>query len=85
MKVYAIPYVEVKRLVESWELIAKFDGLEECKRIVSDAPAGAIGYHTMYEGYFGEKSKHYYEGLNHCLIVDLEQAIRDVESVGGGV
>ena len=77
--------VELKRLVERWELIAKFDGLEECKRIVSSAPSGAIGYHTMYEGYFDEKSKLYYEGLNQCLIVDLEQAIADVESVGGGV
>lgn len=76
---------DLERLVKSWELIAKFDGLEECKRIVSSAPSGAIGYHTMYEGYFDEKSKLYYEGLNQCLIVDLEQAIRDVESVGGGV
>ncbi|WP_335987090.1 hypothetical protein [Acinetobacter bereziniae] len=31
VKVYAIPYVEVKSLVESWEFIDKHGGLERCK------------------------------------------------------
>lgn len=61
VKVYAIPYLEIKSLVESWELIQSKGGLENAKE--DELWANELG--------FGFKG--------------LAQAIRDVESVGGGV
>ncbi|MBJ8450305.1 hypothetical protein I6M90_01050 [Acinetobacter bereziniae] len=60
VKVYAIPYVEVKSLVESWELVGSYGSIKQAKKAIID-------------------------GNNHCMFIDLEQAIADVESVGGGV
>lgn len=54
--------VELKRLVESWELISKqYDGLENAKELLRISPK------------LTEEIRF------------LDQAIRDVESVGGGV
>jgi|GEM_PF-5271782 len=52
VKVHAIPYLEVKSLVDSWELVNKHGGIDHAKTY-------------------------------SCRV--LEQALADVESVGGGV
>lgn len=51
---------ELKRLVESWELVESYGSINQAKQAIID-------------------------GNNHCMFIDLEQAIADVESVGGGV
>lgn len=59
VKVYAIPFLEVKSLVDSWELVEKHGGIN-----------GAI-----------EATGSYY--IKPSDWEELNQAIRDVESVGG--
>jgi hypothetical protein len=63
VKVYAIPYVDVKSLVESWELVESYGGVGNAK-----VELLKIKRHPMRGDY-----------------VMVSKAIRDVESVGGGV
>lgn len=60
---------ELKQLVDSWKLVDELGGLKKC-----------IEDHSKYK--FDEQTHKYYL---ECSIDRLKQAIRDVESIGGGV
>lgn len=70
VKVYAIPYVDVKSLVESFETIGMWGGLPAAKaHLESLADRCANGGLESVRGQY----------------MTLKKAIADVESVGGGV
>lgn len=75
VKVHAIPYLEVKSLVESWELVEKHGGLISSKKFLKFLQSSVdMGlYHGL-------------DDIDYTVVIPkMEKAIRDVESVGGGV
>ncbi|MRT37117.1 hypothetical protein GJV03_08085 [Acinetobacter sp. RIT698] len=105
VKVYAIPYVEVKSLVESYEIVSKFESIADAKEAINNAPEAANEFRKLSCGTryikVGPRFFEYWDGSkwcrptvpfteeNHILrftpLARLDQAIADVESVGGGV
>ena len=98
-------YGELKRLVESHEILRKFESISDAKEAINNAPDGAnefrkLSCSTRYIK-IGPRFFEYWDGSkwcrpttpftedNHILrftpLARLEQAIIDVESVGGGV
>lgn len=70
VKIYVIPYIEVKNLVESFETVGMWGGLPAAKaHLESLADRCANGSLDSVRGQYK----------------NLKQAIADVESVGGGV
>ncbi|MFW2105576.1 hypothetical protein [Acinetobacter guillouiae] len=97
--------VELKRLVESYEIVSKFESIADAKEAINNAPEAANEFRKLSCGTryikVGPRFFEYWDGSkwcrptvpfteeNHILrftpLVRLDQAIRDVESVGGGV
>ena len=77
-------YPELKRLVESLDIVRVIGPIEYTRSVVTNAPVNAIGYDTMYEGYFGEETKHYYENLRTFTIDQIKDAVAVHESIYGG-
>ncbi|QJF31696.1 hypothetical protein HIN86_15515 [Acinetobacter baumannii] len=75
---------DLKRLVESLNIIRVIGPIEYTRSVVTNAPVNAIGYDTMYEGYFGEETKHYYENLRTFTIDQIKDAVAAHESIYGG-
>lgn len=94
---FALNLDELKRLIESHELVEKMGRLEKSKAILNRSPSNAESYQDGY--YFRTKPEflfhngfHHWNmttnngqwfkdlGFNPVLIVDLKQAIADVES-----
>ncbi|MDK2105133.1 hypothetical protein OW684_01730 [Acinetobacter baumannii] len=74
----------LKRLVESLDIVMAIGPIEYTRSVVTNAPADAIGYDTMHEGYFYENNKHYYENLRTFTIDQIKEAIAVHESIYGG-
>ncbi|MDO7457040.1 hypothetical protein Q5X71_03205 [Acinetobacter baumannii] len=75
---------DLKRLVESLDIVRVIGPIEYTRSVVTNAPVNAIGYDTMYEGYFGEETKHYYENLRTFTIDQIKEAVAVHESIYGG-
>jgi len=75
---------DLKRLVESLGIVMAIGPVEYTRSVVTNAPADAIGYDTMHEGYFYENNKHYYENLRTFTIDQIKEAIAVHESIYGG-
>ncbi len=75
---------DLKRLVESLNIVRVIGPIEYTRSVVTNAPVNAIGYDTMYEGYFGEETKHYYENLRTFTIDQIKDAVAAHESIYGG-
>lgn len=74
----------LSHLVGSMDIVRVIGGIEYARSVVANAPAEAIGYDTMYEGYFGEKTKHYYKNLRTFTIDQIKEAVAIHESIYGG-
>lgn len=71
-----LDYNELKSLVESWELVNLFHDLKTARRILNiQYKAGNKKFKLTQKGHIKKE----------ILCEKLEQAIADVESVGGGV
>ncbi|MDC4679324.1 hypothetical protein NQ804_04330 [Acinetobacter baumannii] len=75
---------DLKRLVELLDIVRVIGPIEYTRSVVTNAPVNAIGYDTMYEGYFGEETKHYYENLRTFTIDQIKDAVAVHESIYGG-
>ncbi|HBM1757716.1 TPA: hypothetical protein LUJ82_000514 [Acinetobacter baumannii] len=80
----AVSITDLKRLMESLDIVRVIGGIEYTRSVLANAPTDAIGYDTMYEGYFGEKTKHYYEDLRTFSIEQIKGAVAVHESIYGG-
>ncbi len=79
-----LPIEDLKRLVELLDIVRVIGPIEYTRSVVTNAPVNAIGYDTMYEGYFGEETKHYYENLRTFTIDQIKDAVAVHESIYGG-
>lgn len=70
VKVYRIKYDEVKRLVESHELVGNFGGLKRSKRILKKA---YTSFNILITGICNDKPF-------QCTVEQLQDAIADMES-----
>lgn len=74
---------ELKRLVDSWELVERLGGIWRCKFIVREWESNwkdAFDFYMPQSRLFHKKPK-----ARTVEVVKIKQAIADVESVGGGV
>lgn len=96
---------DLKRLVESYEIVSKFESIDDAKEAINNAPEDANEFRKLSCGTryikVGPRFFEYWDGSkwcrptvpfteeNHILrftpLARLDQAIADVESVGGGV
>lgn len=81
---FAVDLSDLKRQVELLDIVRVIGPIEYTRSVVTNAPVNAIGYDTMYEGYFGEETKHYYENLRTFTIDQIKDAVAVHESIYGG-
>ncbi|MFW1760468.1 hypothetical protein [Acinetobacter calcoaceticus] len=72
---------ELKRIIESLNLIESIGPITQAKLIVENAPVEAVGFYVMYGNYFTEEERDIYEGMYTLSLDQLRQAIVDYENL----